>query len=63
MTMEKNGNTFVPGDRVSTHEPGQKISQRRIGQVCPESHDGKVKIAWSDGTSSWESPDELTEES
>lgn len=58
-TMEKNGNTFVPGDKVRTVSAGKTASSRGVGEVRPESSEGRVKVAWEDGTESWEKPEDL----
>lgn len=63
-TMEKNGNTFVPGDKVTTNvgafgSNGKIAAQRGTGRVQPESSDGRMKVAWEDGTESWEKPEDL----
>lgn len=58
-TMEKNGNTFVPGDRVRTTSTGKTASSRGVGEIKPESSDGRMKVAWEDGTESWERPEDL----
>lgn len=63
-TMEKNGNTFVPGDKVTTNvgafgSNGKIAAQRGTGRVQPESSDGRMKVAWEDGTETWEKPEDL----
>lgn len=63
--MEKNGNTFVPGDAVTmTRGPfdsgGKIAAQRGTGKVQPETSDGRMKVAWQDGTESWEKPEDLS---
>jgi len=62
--MEKNGNTFVPGDKVTTNPGpadtnGKIAAQRGTGQVRPESSGGRLKVAWEDGTETWENPEDL----
>lgn len=57
--MEKNGNTFVPGDKVRAVSTGKTASSRGVGEVRPESSEGRVKVAWEDGTESWEKPEDL----
>ena len=61
--MEKNGNTFVPGDSVSqTQRAGngkQASVATREGRVQSAASGDRVKVAWSDGTESWELPEDL----
>jgi len=60
--MEKNGNTFVPGETVvlARGDRRAKYAAYRIkGVVMPEVSEDKVKVAWSDGSLSWESPEDL----
>lgn len=58
--MEKNGNTVVPGDEVtSTKSAGKTAGAATTGTVRPDTSDGRVKVAWSDGTESWERPEDL----
>jgi hypothetical protein len=60
--MEKNGNTFVPGDKVTLARNDlttKRAAHRGVGRVQPESSDGRMKIAWEDGSESWEKPEDL----
>jgi hypothetical protein len=57
--MEKNGNTVVPGDEVTSTKSAGKTAGVNKGVVRPETSDGRVKVAWGDGTESWERPEDL----
>ena len=62
--MEKNGNTFVPGDKVvipvgAFDANGKIAASRGKGEVKPETADGRLKVAWQDGTETWEKPEDL----
>jgi hypothetical protein len=57
--MEKNGNTFVPGDTVRSANTKGKTASQSTGTVRPETSEGRLKVAWQDGTESWEKPEDL----
>lgn len=59
--MEKNGNTFAPGDTVvaGINTDGKTASARRSGTIQEACNDDQVKVAWDDGTTSLERPEHL----
>lgn len=57
--MEKNGNTFTPGEKVASTQTTGKVASTRTGTVQPESSEGRMKVSWDDGTTSWEDPGTL----
>lgn len=58
--MEKNGNTFVPGDTVTSSKGDKTASARGAGKIKDSvSEDGRMKVAWQDGTETFEKPDDL----
>jgi hypothetical protein len=59
--MEKNGNTFAPGDTVvaGINPDGKTASARRSGTIQEACNDDQVKVAWDDGTTTLERPEHL----
>lgn len=55
--MEKNGNTFVPGDRVHVLRGG-KTASKDSGTVV-SAVEGRLKVSWDDGTETYERPENL----
>ncbi len=61
MNMEKNGNTFAPGDIVvaGIGNNGKTASASRSGKIEEYCDNDQVKVAWDDGTSTLERPEHL----
>lgn len=59
--MEKNGNTFAPGDTVvaGINTGDKTASARRSGTIQEACTDDRVKVAWDDGTTTLEQPEHL----
>jgi len=59
--MEKNGNTFAPGDAVTS--TAAKIASAAVtGIVKTAADDGRLKVQWSDGTVTFERPEDLNKD-